>query len=202
MMRFDPEVLCKKLRRWEKYLYNYSLPAWHDIPNIGLYMEQTVTLLSDYLDYMPPEIKNGHVITPATVNNYVRMRVMPEPVKKRYFRVHIAYLIIICSLKNSLSIAEISSLLPADMSEDELKDFYDRFRTVQTNAARYFIAQVREQSESILTKAPDAADNASELILKAAIVGGFSRLLSEKMMLLSDLTPDSPGIDLTVPERR
>ena len=100
-MAYDNALVAGKLRRWERYLDNFRLPQWEEIPDFGLYMEQVITLLREYLDYLPPELKEEQFITAATINNYVRTKVMPEPVKRRYYRVHIAYLIIILTLKQS-----------------------------------------------------------------------------------------------------
>ena len=88
---FDQELIAAKLRRWDEYLDKYRLPAWEDIPDIGLYMEQVVQVLKTYLDYLPPELKEEQFITASTINNYVRTRIMPKPVKKKYYRTHIAY---------------------------------------------------------------------------------------------------------------
>ena len=56
-MKYDEALIAGKLRRWEKYLDNYRLPEWEEIPDFGLYMEQVIVLLKQYLDYMPPELK-------------------------------------------------------------------------------------------------------------------------------------------------
>ena len=80
---YDNALIASKLRRWEKYLKEYSLPLWEDIPNFGLYMEQVLVLLKEYLDYLPPELKDEQLITAAAINNYVRNKYMPEPKKKR-----------------------------------------------------------------------------------------------------------------------
>ena len=93
-------------------------------------MDQVVKLLQDYLDYMPPEMKDGQTITAAAINNYVRIKVMPEPQKKRYYRVHIAYLIIICTLKQSLSIAFIQKFIPLGLSEDEVRAVYEKYKEI------------------------------------------------------------------------
>ena len=84
-MKFDKDLVAGKLRRWEKYLEEFKLPSWDEIPNIGLYMEQIIILLKEYLDYLPPELKDEQIITAATINNYVRTKIMPEPTKKKYF---------------------------------------------------------------------------------------------------------------------
>ena len=44
-MAYDTKLIAGKLRRWEKYLLAYRLPAWDTIPDIGLYMEQVIDLL-------------------------------------------------------------------------------------------------------------------------------------------------------------
>ena len=110
-MDYDKTLVVGKLRRWERYLDAFRLPSWNEIPDIGLYMDQVIRLITQYLDYYPPELKDGKYITATTVNNYVRLHVMPEPVKKRYYRRHIAYLIVILTLKQSLSISLIQKMI-------------------------------------------------------------------------------------------
>ena len=116
--------VAAKLRRWEKYLDSFRLPEWENIPDFGLYMEQVIDLLKQYLDYLPPELKEEQFITASTINNYVRTKVMPEPVKKRYYREHIAYLIIICTLKQTLSIALIHRIIPTGLQREEVEAVY------------------------------------------------------------------------------
>lgn len=192
-MSYDSKLIAEKLRRWEGYLNDYRLPAWKEIPNIGLYMEQVTALLSDYLDYLPPELKEEQFITAATINNYVRKKIMPEPVKKKYYRIHIAYLIIICSLKQSLSIPTLQTMVPADLSENELEQFYSAYATRQHLAAAYFVKQVKSAAAGILDYAPDSelsTDSTEDLITAAAVISGFSRLLAEKLLLLNNRTAD------------
>ena len=90
-MAYDNDLIAGKLRRWEKYLEHYRLPAWEQIPDFGLYMEQVVQLLKQYLSYLPPGLKQSQTITSAAINNYVRTKMLPEPRRKKYYRVHIAY---------------------------------------------------------------------------------------------------------------
>ena len=77
-------LVAGKLRRWETYLDDFKLPTWNEIPDIGLFMDQVITLLTQYLDYLPPELKEDSCITPAAINNYVRMKIMTDQKKKRY----------------------------------------------------------------------------------------------------------------------
>lgn len=194
-MTYNKELIAGKLRRWEQYLDDYRLPAWGEIPDIGLYMDQVVTLLSGYLDYMPPELKEEQVITPAAINNYVRKKIMPEPVKKKYYRVHIAYLIMVCTLKQSLSIPTLQTMIPPGLSEDELQRVYSAFVTRHRMACRYFLREVRVAAGGILDHGPEelsefSTDDTNDLITTVAVISGFARLMAEKLLLLEgkDLT--------------
>lgn len=66
-MAFDKELVAAKLRRWEKYLREYRLPEWDRLPDLGLYMEQVTVLMRQYLDYLPPELKEEQFITASTM---------------------------------------------------------------------------------------------------------------------------------------
>ncbi len=195
-MAYSEELIAGKLRRWEKYILRFRLPEWEEIPNIGLYMDQVVMLLMGYLDYMPPELKEEQVVTAAAINNYVRKGIMPSPEKKKYYREHIAYLVMICTLKQSLSIAMLQKLLPTGRGEEEVRPVYEAYVRRHRESARFFVRQVRAASANIL-KHPDAGEDAVEntedLIASTAIVGGFARLLAEKLLLLDGCTLENGG---------
>lgn len=203
-MRYDKALVAGKLRRWETYLNNYRLPTWEQIPDLGLYMEQVIVLLRQYLDYLPPELKEEEAITAAAINNYVRTRIMPEPRKKRYYRVHIAYLLVICTLKQGLSIALIQKLLPAGLPEEEVRAFYASYAARHALAAAFFVEQVRGVAGPILDHddpTPFSTARTEELIVASAIIGGFSRLFAEKLMLLADKDLSTGGSIEKLPEK-
>ena len=195
-MAYDKALVAGKLRRWEKYLQNYRLPDWDEIPNFGLYMEQVTALLQEYLDYLPPELKEEQFITAATINNYVRIKVMPEPIKRRYYRSHIAYLIIILTLKHSLSIALIQKLIPLGLSEEELREVYTGYAARHRSVAYLFIEQIRQLAGPILDHkdSPEGASTTTEdLIFTNAVMAGFTSLLAEKLLLLDGKDLSSGG---------
>lgn len=183
------ELAAAKLRRWETFLHRFRLPDWEEIPDFGLYMEQVIDLLKQYLDYLPPELKEEYCLTASAINNYVRTKVMPVPVKKRYYREHIAYLIMILTLKQSLSIAMIQKLMPMGLTRPEVERIYSAYARRHRQAAEYFIGQVKLAAGPILGHAgaeDTAVETTEELIALSAITGGFSRLLAEKLLLLDD----------------
>ena len=188
-MGYDKALVAGKLRRWETYLNNYRLPTWEQIPDLGLYMEQVIVLLRQYLDYLPPELKEEEFITSASINNYVRTKIMPEPVKKRYYRIHIAYLLVICTLKQSLSIALVRKILPVNLPQERVREFYNSYVERHAMSAAFFVEQVRGVAGPILDHqetSPFSTTRTEELIISSAIIGGLSRLLAEKLMLLAD----------------
>lgn len=197
-MRYDKAMVASKLRRWDKFLRGFRLPIWEEIPDLGLYMDQVVMLLTQYLDFLPPEIKEARVITASTINNYVRMKIMPEPLKKKYYRIHIAYLIMICTLKQSLPIAAVQKLIPMDLALEEVKSIYSAYVQRHHASAQYFIEQVRSAARAILDgdddNKADATAATTDLIATAAITGGFARLMAEKLLGLEGrLLADEPG---------
>lgn len=190
-MQYDKQLIAGKLRRWETYLDRYRLPEWDTIPDIGLYMEQVICLLKEYLDFLPPELKEEQFITAATINNYVRKKIMPEPEKKKYYRVHIAYLIMICTLKQSLPIATIQTILPLGLTREELQASYSAYVRRHSLASKYFAEQVRDAAAGIFDRVLEtelATDSTEDLITAAAVVSNFSKLLAEKLLLLNGKT--------------
>ena len=205
-MELSKDIVAAKLRRWEKYLNEYRLPKWEDIPDLGLYMEQVIALLSKYLDYLPPELKEEQFITAATINNYVRRHLMPEPVKKRYYRIHLAYLLMICTLKQGLSLALIQKIIPLGLSEEEVRRSYTAHAARHRSTTQYFTQQVRAAAGLILDHDPPgelAVQQAGDLVTSAAMIGGLSRLLAEKLLLLEGRTLENGGsIQIEQPGKR
>ena len=190
-MNFDNDLVVGKLRRWEKFLAAYRLPEWDAIPDFGLYMEQVVQLLKQYLDYLPPELRQTEPITAAAINNYVRTKLLPEPRKKRYYRIHIAYLIMICTLKQSLRLSMLQTLLPGDLAEEDVTKAYAAFALRHQRCAKYFIEQVRLTAAAMFDREVTTELNVrdtAEMIVSAAILSGFTNLFAEKLMLLEGKT--------------
>lgn len=186
-MTSDQKLVAEKLRRWKKYLNEYELPSWENIPDIGLYMEQIITLLKQYLDYLPPELKGEQFITAATINNYVRLKVIPEPVKKRYYRPHIAYLIMVLTMKQGIEISLIKKLIPSDLSESEIKDYYEEYAAMHRKTCDYFADSIARVAAPLLDHEVTEdlrIDKAETLVAFSSVMSGFNHLLSEKLLLL------------------
>lgn len=184
-MQYDKDLVAHKLRRWDKFITDYHLPEWETIPDFGLYMDQVIVLLEQYLSFIPsPAGTKEHFVTSSAINNYVRLKIMPAPVKRKYHRVHIAYLIMILTMKQSLSISDVQKVIPPDSSEEEVRVVYENYSEKFRRLALFFNQQVQSGAEGIHTPG-QSTDNAVELlVIESALIAGFSKILAEKLIRL------------------
>lgn len=84
---------------------DFSLPRYNEIPNVGLYLEQVVKYISEHLSPL-----GDFSLTGSMISNYVKKKLIANPVKKQYNRDQIAYLIFIALAKNVLSMEDIRLL--------------------------------------------------------------------------------------------
>ncbi len=84
---------------------NFRLPRYHEIPDDGLYLEQTAQYINDILKPL------GCIeITTSMISNYVKKGIIAPPIKKLYHAEQIAYLFYIAIAKNVLSMDHILQL--------------------------------------------------------------------------------------------
>lgn len=115
MNEIDQEVIMK-----------IHIPRWNELPEIDLYLDQVVNYLEKYLGQYTVN-KEDKIITKTMINNYVKLGIMPAPEKKKYSRAHVAYLIVICVLKQVYSISDIGKLISLTIQYFELSKAYNRF---------------------------------------------------------------------------
>jgi len=102
------------------------IPRWNELPEIDLYLDQVVNYLEKYLGQYNVN-KEDKIITKTMINNYVKQGIMPAPEKKKYSKSHVAYLIVICVLKQVYSISDIGKLISLTIQYFELSKAYNRF---------------------------------------------------------------------------
>ena len=185
-MHYDRERVVQRMRKWETYLNEHALPSWDELPALDLYMDQVVALLNSYLGFLPKEVGMDAVVTAAAVNNYVRKKIMPAPVKKRYSRIHLAYLLMICSLKQSVSISYIKQMLPPTLTEQQVQDVYNRFAEQQRRTTLYFVEQVNQQASRLLAESKTDDDGVNNIVTAFAVTASLSRMATEKLILMQE----------------
>ncbi len=98
----------------------YQLPRYKEIPNVGLYLDQVVKYLNEYLQLYP-----DMEITGSMVSNYVKKHLITNPVKKLYYRDQIAYLLFIAIAKTVISLEHVRIMLEVQQEHYELPAAYD-----------------------------------------------------------------------------
>lgn len=105
------------------------LPRWEELPDFELYLDQVLSLLDKYLSPFVP-CEDSHIVTASMINNYVKLQILPPPVKKKYKRSHLAQLIAIGVLKQTLPLPVVRQLL----EKEETAGWYNRFCTLLEQA--------------------------------------------------------------------
>lgn len=161
-------------------LSSHKLPAWEDFPEIELYMDQVVILLSQYLNHLEIIFHESKPVTPAMINNYVKMKLIVAPQKKRYTRSHLACLIMICILKRSLNMSAIQKLLPMPMSEDEIRTAYEEFRRNRIIGIESFKAQMANWDGGVF--GAEGEESETGQLIRLAVAANLYKISAERLV--------------------
>ena len=192
-MNFDDELLleqrytliCEKLAA-------HKLPRWESFPDIELYMDQVVAVMEKALElYNKGGSEESKLITPSIINNYVKLKIIPAPHKKRYNREHLAYLVMICILKQTLAISSIVKIIETNLESKSIKELYNEFCSIYENVIPFvnmgenFIEGDTQSEFEVLEK----SDDMNGFILKSAILSTAGKFICEEMLLAMNTEP-------------
>lgn len=169
-MNTSKEHIYKNLELYEASVKEHNLPTWEELPDISLYMDQVIILMNKYLGIYYEHSGSEKFVTPSIINNYVKLKIIPAPVKKKYSKAHLAYLIMVCILKQCLSISTVQSIVPLSASEDELKEIYEIFRKNEKLITESNISQMK----NIINEKNSDKENSSVLFRELAITAALS----------------------------
>lgn len=136
-------MINKQQSAFATRLAAYTPVKWEYIPDLGLYMDQVITFVERqckalYLD-------NERILTPAMVNNYVKMGLVSRPDGKKYAQEHLAQLLMICVLKQASSAEGMKLLLTPPEGED-IKTHYEHFCQTQIEVFSTLLSELPLQS--------------------------------------------------------
>lgn len=101
---------------------NFRMPRYQELPNVGLYLEQTAKYINGFLAPL-----GCMEITTSMISNYVKKKLIDSPVKKQYYADQIAHLFFIAIAKNVLSMENIQILFARQKETYTNQDAYDYF---------------------------------------------------------------------------
>lgn len=145
------------------------LPEWEALPDFGLYMDQVIVLMERALEGVLPKGE----LTKSMVNNYVKVQLIPRPVGKKYEREHLALLLMICILKQALSMEEIAALL-SQLCAQSVEEGYAQF-----------LAEVDSFREAVLSGRIDLRlENADDRrqALRAGVIAAICTIYARSMI--------------------
>ena len=161
-------------------LKELKLPRYKDLPDFGIYSEQLVEIVNKALEAM---FDKDNKLTKSMVNNYVKHKIMPSPIKKRYFRNHIVYCIVITVFKNNLSIAEIDGGILHELKKSSIEESYNYFCDKIERVMRLIIDILDKQDDpdTKMTATIDVdLDKRNGLTL--AIVSVCTKVITQKLL--------------------
>ena len=103
-------------------IQGFHMPRYQDIPNMGLYLEQTTKYLNHFLAPL-----GCMEVTSSMISNYVKKGLISSPVKKLYYADQIAYLFFIIIAKQVLSMENIVELSERQKKTYTVPVAYDYF---------------------------------------------------------------------------
>ena len=154
------------------------LPSWEALPDFGLYMDQVITLLDQYLRFLPAD-KDGHIMSASAINNYVRLKIMPAPVKRKYHRTHLAHLLMILPMKQTVGIADMPRILPGDADEAATRSAYEDFSAQFSKSAQFFTEQVYALAQK---QGGDGEEAVRRLAWGCVLVSSFADMLAGQLI--------------------
>lgn len=104
----------------------FHCPRWEELPDMDLYMDQVVTLLNEYLKPFR-SVQQEKMVTSTMINNYVKHGIVSPPIKKKYTKQHVAYLVVVCVLKMVYRMDEISQLIRVQIHRYPIEQAYNYF---------------------------------------------------------------------------
>ena len=147
---------------------HFRLPRYEEIPNVGLYLEQVTKYIGEYLEPI-----QGGALTASMISNYVKKRLIDNPVKKQYSRDQIAYLIFIAVAKNVLSLDALINFIDLQKRTYTVQRAYDYFCQQFENLLQFTF----EVSDTVDLDYDDAGDE--KRLLYSCVVAVTQKLYLE-----------------------
>ncbi|MCI6732596.1 MAG: DUF1836 domain-containing protein [Lachnospiraceae bacterium] len=163
----DYELAKKAL---EKEVRAFHCPSYHDLPDIGLYLEQVLGIINQSLQLISPEPTTG-----AMISNYIKAGVIPAPVKKRYYRKHLCYIIITTLLKPIFSLQQIAGFFELQKKTYPHEVAYTFFCHEFENALKEAFFFTGKPLPSIETKRTNET-----ILVRSMVLAAVNRVYVEK----------------------
>lgn len=156
-------------------ILNLHIPRYSELPTVSLYKDQVILYIEDVLKVININSKES-LLTPTMVNNYVKQKVVSPPKNKRYSEKHLAYLIVVCILKQVCSLTEICELIKIQIETCPIEHAYD-----------YFCEELEKALICVFTKnaiisSLEINDTLERKVARAAVISFVNKLFINKYL--------------------
>jgi len=152
-------------------LAEFRMPAYNELPQFGLYLEQTVKYINGYITPL-----GFTELTTSMVSNYVKLGIVAPPVKKQYDAEQLAYLFFVAIAKNVLSMDTIKMLIQMQQSTYPTRIAYDYFCQELKNMLLFTFGLKDTVDEISTSHSAEKTMLRSVIIAVAQLVYFYSRL--------------------------
>ena len=187
----DPEagrVAILKFSEWLTALSGSELVEWNRLPDIGLYMDQVLTLMDRQLAFYK-RADDDRLLTQPMINNYTKDGLLPRASDKKYTQGHLALLSVLCSLKPVLSISDLSVLLRNTQIDTDEKKIYEFFLEAQSDSIDCVRKDLTPEIEGLMNMAGGGAVSADTykhelalMALRTAVEARVRIMMTQKIL--------------------
>ncbi len=158
-------------QRFAASVKDFRLPRYQEIPDVGLYLEQTAKYICGYLTPL-----GEFSLTSSMISNYVKKGLISNPVKKLYSREQIAYLFFIAVAKSVLSLDALAGFIQLQQRTYSLERAYNYFCEEFENVLQFTF----EVKDFIEIRGEDSSDE--KRLLYTCIVAAVQKIYLEQRL--------------------
>lgn len=152
-------------------IQNFRLPRYQEIPNVGLYLDQTTKYISEYMAPL-----GDYGLTNSMVSNYVKKGLIANPIKKQYNRDQIAYLFFIAVAKSVLSLDALMGFIALQKRTYSVETAYNFFCRQMEGTLQYACELID------VAEVGDLETTEEKRLLYSCIVAVTQRIYLEKSL--------------------
>lgn len=176
--------LKAELEEYQKQLLALHFIRFDELPDFGVYNDQVIAIIENQLSFLSAT-QEERIITPAMINNYVKLTLVDKPEKKKYYKIQIAQLMVITLLKQVLPLSEVKKGMELQVSVRGFQTAYDSFCQELEYAFEMLFRDLDKKEHFTYTLEDIHSEN---IALKMITLSLASKLLTQKIILVAGIS--------------
>lgn len=153
-------------------ILSFHCPRYEELPDMGLYLEQMLTMLNESLSPICPE-----PITGAMISNYIKNKTVPSPERKKYRREHLCYIFVTCIVKQVFSVPQIAAFFEMQQATYPLEIAYNYFCCEFENALKEAFLFTGQALPALETKRTEQT-----ILMRAVVLAVSNRIYADYVL--------------------